>query len=67
MTLADVIEDARAVWLYGVEPKCSVEDYDRATETLFEELMGGGRKPDLSDPRLRLLMNAKSKFGEVHR
>jgi hypothetical protein len=64
---ADVIEDARSVWLYGTEPSFSVADYDRATEAVFEELTAGGRKPNLSDPRLRLLMNARQRPEGVTR
>ena len=67
MSHQEVLEDARSVWLYGTEPKCSVEDYDRATEAVIEELMAGGRKPNLSDPRLRLLMNARQRAEGVTR
>lgn len=67
MNYRDVIEDARSVWLYGTEPKSTIEDIDAATEALFEELLAGGRKPNFSDPRLRLLMNARHKLNEVPR
>lgn len=67
MNYRDVIEDARSVWLYGTEPKCTIEQYERATEAVFEELMAGGRKPNLSDPRLRLLMNARQRAEGVAR